>query len=148
MSNPQAAPIPLAFNDGTTWRLSPFTDADIAELDRYVQHRYIQMARDSLPPEATKAQREETLAVAMNHAMGLTFMAGMGAKLMASVDGVARVVWQGLRHNHPHITVEEVRAKLFNPVNLLASTEVLAQVNSFAAGSRSGKAQPQRKKRK
>ncbi len=94
---------------GVEYRLSPCTDEDIEELDNWLRSSVIRMAHDSLTEGMSQAERREILDVAMDKARELSWVSGDGAKAMASLDGISRVVWQGLRHNHPELTHADVR---------------------------------------
>jgi hypothetical protein len=109
-------------------RLSPLDDRDLSELDLWLQARFINMAREAakgLPQD----QREAEVTQAQITASSLTWMSGQGAKLMATVDGMARIVWQGAKHNHPDLSYEECRAKMFDPTNVEAANDLFAKLN-------------------
>lgn len=103
---------------GVEYMASQLSDKDIAELDEWLRARFISMARDSLGPDCSQKQIDDTLAVAMRDAMGLTWMSGIGARVMASVDGVARLAWQMVHHSHPTVTYEEIRKHMYDPRNM------------------------------
>lgn len=112
-----AAPYPITLG-GTTYRMKPLTDADIAELDQWLRARIIRTARESLPDDASEADRRLTMESAVAFATTVTWMSGHGAKLMATLEGMAQLVWQGCHHLQPAVTPEEIRAKLLDPRNL------------------------------
>lgn len=93
---------------GVEYRMSPLTDRDISELDEWIQTEHIRLARASLGPECTQAERDETLGIAMRQARTLSWMSPEGAAIMGTVDGVARVIFQGLRENHPELVEKKV----------------------------------------
>lgn len=113
-----AAPRPITFADGTSFRMSPLTDADISELDNWLRQRYVRTVMDSLPKDATDATEERTRMAAAREAMNLTWMSGLGANIMGTVDGMAQLCWQGCHHNHPDLTPEQLRKYMFNPTNI------------------------------
>ena len=113
-----AAPVLLKFSDGTEYRMSPLTDRDISELDEWVRLTYINLALKSLPPEVSEEQREAVRFRAVGEAMAVTWTSATGAALMATVDGMTRLVWQGVRVNHPAVTLEDLRKHLFSRDNL------------------------------
>jgi hypothetical protein len=47
-------------------------------------------------------------------ASSLSFMSPQGAAIISSVDGIARILWHGLKKAHPELTHEDVRALMFN----------------------------------
>lgn len=99
---------------GKQYLMSPFSDRDIDEMDNWIRSSVIEMARASLSPAATKAEREETIGCAIREARQLSFLSPEGAKMAASIDGIARVVWIACRKNHPEVKFEEIRAHITN----------------------------------
>ena len=97
--------------------MSPLTDRDISELDLWVQTRYIRMAR-AAAADIPQDQQEREIEVAQRTAAGLTAFSGSGANMIATVDGMARVVWQSIRARHHDVTEERIKKLLFNPDNL------------------------------
>ena len=110
-----ASPVQLDL-PGLSIKLYPLSDADISELDRWVRARFVQTARDSLPPDATQAEREETLLLAMREAGGLTFMRPPGSDMLATVDGITRLIMQSARDQK--LTLDQVRQVLLDPKNI------------------------------
>ena len=103
-----AAPEPLRMG-GEELRCSPLTDRDMCELDKWLQHRIIQMARDSLSAGATELERADTMDAAVRQASTASWLSPSGAKLMANPDGMSRIIWQMAHRNHPGLTHERVR---------------------------------------
>lgn len=107
-----AAAFPITIGDAT-YEMSPLTDRDVDEINNWLRASIIKMARDSLVPGMTPAEREELLGVAMTKARQLSFMEGEGARIISSLDGVSRVVWQGLRRRHPELQWDEFKSRVF-----------------------------------
>lgn len=131
MSNQKltAASMPLKIGS-KTFQASPLSDKDLTELDNWVRADFIRTARKSLTPDMSTAEREETLSVAMRIAQTLCAFRGSGARQLASVDGMIRLVWQSVKHNHPNVTEDELRALLLTPE---AAAEAIAETNSVFA---------------
>jgi hypothetical protein len=110
--------------------MAPVTDKDISELDEWVQARYIRIARDSLPSDASPEEREETIRIAMLQAQSLTWLSGHGAKMIATVAGMTRLVWQSIRREHPDVTEEDLREHMFSPENIEAANIAFKKLNS------------------
>lgn len=137
-------PIEFSAPDGKQISLimSPLSDKDIAELDSWVQSVCIDNARRSLPPNATQKEIELTMNSAMTTAMGLTAFGGSGARLMSTPRGVARLVWQSCRKNHPTLTVEQVTEYMFNPQNINHANLIFRKLNvPESSGPTKGNAQ-------
>jgi len=122
------ASAPLEIGDHE-YQASPLTDKDISELDAWIQADYVKVARASLDENSTKAEREETLAIAMRQAAGLSWMSGTGAKMIATVKGMARLTWQMIHRNHPKVTVAQLQSELFNPENLANAKRIFDKLN-------------------
>jgi hypothetical protein len=131
---------------GRTFRMSPMTDEDIATMDQWIRARHVRIARATLSPDATDAQRELTESVALRQASSMTFMSGAGAALMGTPEALAMLFWCGIRHNHPEMTPEAVRELLFNPDNLDALQAEWDRMN--LEPRRAGEAASKKKKAK
>lgn len=112
---------------------SPLTDRDIAELDEWIQEHFIDLARRSLKPSTSEADRELTMRVAMREAMSLTWLSGQGARIMGTVDGLSRLLWQMIHHSHPEVRPEQLRAYLIDPklaqANMQQVNDAFAKLN-------------------
>jgi hypothetical protein len=89
-----AAARPLNFPDGGSYLMSPPTDKDISEVDHWVQQRFIDVGnRPGVDYGKLVAE-----------AMTLSWMSPLGAKMMATIDGLAFICYVLCRHNHPDVT--------------------------------------------
>jgi len=83
--------------------MSPLTDRDLEELDNWLRVRIIRLARRS-----TEGLSEKEATATMNQAFAfaskLSWTSDEGASLMATRDGVAKVLFQGIHANHPEVT--------------------------------------------
>ena len=129
--------------------MSPLTDRDISELDEWVRARYIATARASLEG-VTGPDREETLRIAMDRAMALTWLSGEGLKLIATIDGTARLLWQSIYRSHPDLKYEDLRQLMLDPRNIANVNEAFKELNVGPGKSfqKRGPKPPVRKKRK
>lgn len=113
-----AAPVP--FDMGSVeFQLSPLTDRDISELDNWLRARMVRAARESLPDDATPEQRQETIGAAVVATAGVCLLSDLCASVMATPDGLARVIWQSVKRNHPGLTPEDVEVLLFKETNAI-----------------------------
>jgi len=131
------AAIPIEFSDGTSYLVSPLSDKDIEELNEWVRSEYISMVRRS-------GASPEEMGVAFNEAAGIQWMSGVGSKMMASVNGMARLVYQGCLKKHPNISYEKLRELLFHPDNLEKTRQVFERLNGVDAKGKKGRP-PKRK---
>lgn len=124
-----AAPGPLVLADGTEYQVSPLNDKDIAELDMWVQSRYVQLVMNTCPPDYTDEQKNAMRCEAAKNAMDLSWMHGAGARIMATIPGMTQLLLVGIRKRHPTVTFEELAAKLYDPRNIDLVQENFADLN-------------------
>ncbi len=130
MASITAATLDLKFGDKVL-TMSPFDDKDIVELDQWLRSHVINMARQSIPDDADQEYKELLLKVAIDKATSLSWMSGEGAKLMATLEGMARLLYQGVKHNHPDETFESVRRFINSPDALSQVNEAFTELNSL-----------------
>lgn len=126
-----AASSPLKLRD-LELNLSPLSDKDIEELDEWVQSRFLDRVRVSLKG-ASPEERRESLEIAMQQSVTLTWMSGLGAKILATVPGMARLVYQSALKRHPNITYEEIRARVVDPEDVERINYKFAKLNGMSA---------------
>ena len=131
MSNVAGAPVPLRLGD-TEYRMSPLDDGDLAELDLWLRAEVIKTARASLDESSTPGERELTMRAAHDYAGRLTVMSPEGARRMATLDGIARYVYFGIRRNHPEVTATDIRAALLDPRGAPNEAEIDRAMDAFA----------------
>ena len=79
---------------------SPLSLDDIEDLDSWVRKRHIDLA---------KPHGADVVAIALQQATTMTFMSGVGAKLLATVEGMAYLCWLSLSKKHPEVSITESR---------------------------------------
>jgi hypothetical protein len=109
-------------------QMKPLSDKDISEMDLWVRVRYIRTAREAAEG-LTPDRYEQELRIAQMTAIQLSAFSGMGGKMIATVDGMARVIWQGIKDNHPEITEHRIRALMFSQRNLKEANAAFKMVN-------------------
>ncbi len=110
------------------YNVSPLTDKDIAELDAYVRHVHIQTAIDASANQ-TSSMIDRLVNAAVYQASSITFMSPQGAAIIKSQDGVARILWHGLKHNHPDLTHERVRQMMYDKTTIAEANRVFKELN-------------------
>lgn len=108
--------------------MSPLTDRDITELDLWVQVKFVRMARAAAQGLATE-EYEKEIELAQRTAALLSAFTGQGARMLSTVEGMARVTYLAIRKRNPDITEERLRSLLFNPANLSMVNEAIAKAN-------------------
>ena len=114
---------------GRSFRMKPFTDVDIAELDNWLRALVIRTARESLPDDASQEDRLTTIEAATRAAMGMSWMSGYGARMMATLDGLAQLIWQSVHHHHPTVMPSVIRRELLDPDTIEEARLTLKRVN-------------------
>lgn len=112
-----------------TFNATPLDDVKISELDNWVQARYIATARASLSDSATTKEREETLNIAMRTAVELSAFSGLGARMLSTADGMARLVLAMISEKHPNVTFEQLRKLMFSPDNIREANRIFKRLN-------------------
>jgi hypothetical protein len=93
---------------GVTLKLAALTDEDCAALDRWVQAECVAAAQSTLDESCTQAEWDRATGAASKAAIGLCWSYGEGRKAMLTDRGYARLVWTGLRRQHPLLTERRV----------------------------------------
>jgi len=100
-----AAPVEVEI-DGKKYWMSPLTERDYGELDRWVRARAVQMARDSLGDNPTVGEVRLTMDEAFRSALGMSCIEE--PRLLAGLEGFARIVWQQMRAKHPDVDYDQI----------------------------------------
>ena len=111
-----AAPVPFPLG-GKEFRMSPLTDIEIGELDNWLRARMVRAARESLTPDMTAEERDETLQAAVRASAGVTFLSDICTEVVSTPDGLARLIWHGIHNNHPGVSVQDVMKLLIDDIN-------------------------------
>lgn len=114
-----------------TYHLSPLSDQDHADLDAWVQSKFIDNARRSLPDDAPVAVFDRVMTLAMREALGLTWMFAPGKNVMKTVAGHAMLAWLSARHRDPGASLAELTAALYDSKNLILLKKTLNAVHGF-----------------
>jgi hypothetical protein len=121
------ASAPIKLGD-KLYDVSPLTDKDIAELDAYCRHVHIQTAIDASKGQDSSIV-DKLINAAVMQASAITFMSPQGAAIIKSQNGVARILWHGLKHKHPSLTHEQVRAMMYDPSSIKEANRVFKELN-------------------
>lgn len=118
---------PITIGD-KTYEISPLNDESHLSLDEWVKSKYIQAVvklNAALPQE----DRAEALNVAYKEISTLSWMSGFGAKLMGTVEGVAQLLYEGIRINDPSIKPAQLAKDLLNPENMALANAAFRRLN-------------------
>lgn len=122
MAHITAAPAPVHVGD-KEFMMSPLTDRDIEEVNNWLRGTFLRIVKESFDATWTPGDRDEALGAAIARARKMTFMSGEGMELMRSSEAVARLLWQGVKKNHPNVTWELLQTELLDPETELLSGE-------------------------
>jgi len=127
-SQAAASPVEVGVS-GRTLRMSPMTDVMIGEMDNWYRAQAIRAARASLSIDATEEERQETMDRVFRLAPTLTWLSKQAQKSLQTIDGLAQVMWLGLRPNHPELEIAEIREMLTDPQAAEAMLDAFVLVN-------------------
>ena len=122
-----AAPAELVLGD-KTYRMSPLSDIDIAEIDNWLRVRHLRLVRESTAG-ASRAEARRVMMDAFDYAAKLSWTSDDGAALLSTRDGIAKLLWQGMHGNHSELTVEEVYKLLLDPRTIRSAMDTWKLIN-------------------
>lgn len=102
LADATAAPVQFTMGDKTL-KLAPLTDADFGEYERYLQDRYVSVAKRNC------ADMSESIQIALlkeviDTAAHITLTSVKGQELMTSMEAVVRFVWLHCRKHQPDLS--------------------------------------------
>ncbi len=102
LADATAAPVQFTMGDKTL-KLAPLTDADFGEYERYLQDRYVSVAKRNCT-DMSETIQVALLKEAIDTAAHITITSVKGQDLMTSMDAVVRFVWMHCRKHQPDLT--------------------------------------------
>lgn len=111
--------------DNIEYKIRRINDKDIALLNEWVRGRIVSIARSSLEGVEDEFTRQETLSAAITKAMSTSWMYGDGAKMMASPEGLARIIWQAMQGVDDRLSYEDMRGLMLIPEHVNEVTRSL-----------------------
>lgn len=126
--------------------MSPLTDEAHESLNEWVRQVLAKKHAsliETLKGEAQRIAIESSLKMLSN----ASFMSADGIKLMGTQEGVARMLWEGIRRNHPDVTYEKIKSQLITPGQIRAATAKFEEQNLQKAGPTNPKASSLRRKK-
>ena len=141
MADETLAPTPI-YLGGKEYTLSPLGDDDIEELNNWLRADVIRMAESAIDDDTPPDRAREIRRMAIETARGLSWISGDGAKAMASLNGISRVVWQGLKRNHPELSHVDVRKLIIDKKTIDYAMSVWKELNLKPAVNRNKEGRP------
>lgn len=124
--------------DGKEFRLHPLNDRDIEALNLWLRANHLRTVRASFDEDTSESEKNRIEVVAQRVAMDITWMHGQGAAMMASPVGLARILWQSTRRDHPDMTMDDFNKMMFNPANVNEVNAAFESLNGNVATSGEG----------
>lgn len=138
----QRSPITIKLDD-LELSLRPLTDASISELDLWVRAQAItaaSAAAKSLPAD----EGDRILKIAISEASTMSFVSGVGAKHIGTIDGMCQLLYQMAKQDHPSLTANKLRALMTKAPNVKAVNDAFELLNltKTRGSKKTGKKQP------
>lgn len=111
--------------DGKVYLADPLTDDGYRELDKWIRQRYLEENYAVLPEKSE--DKKLAMEIIQKTASTLSFFSAEGARLLATVEGMSKLVSILTRKNHPELTQDFVSALLRKPYNVRAVNAVMRQ---------------------
>lgn len=115
-------------------RMRPLEDRDVVELDEWVRQRIMDVAVRSIGglPERTAAL---VVDVALKRAAGATWLSGDGARMIATLDGVAMMLWCSMdERDREGKTPADLRRLFLTPGAVKEVTTAFRRINRILSG--------------
>lgn len=100
-----AAPYPIKIGD-KSFHMSPLEDVDYDELSNWMRSKVVATARRCLSDDMTSEERRELIGAAVERASTMNFGDPKHMDLFMSLEGLARMYWQGVRRSHKKLEFE------------------------------------------
>lgn len=143
--------VTLELSDDVELKLHRLTDRDISELDLWIRGRVVAISRSAITPDMSPAEQAAIIDAGLSKAMRTSWLSGDGRALIASPDGLARILYQADEIGWQY---EVIRAFLFdkNILELVAAAirEIQPKMPVSAATGKpqAGRKHPPKPKRK
>lgn len=141
MGQATSAPFPFTIGD-RHFTLTPLRLVDIDELDNWLKKKYFESARAALTPDMTADERKELLSLALDRASQMSFISGNGAKMFATIDGIAQLFYVSAKIAEPAVTYDECVTALMDPSALEEFDVLFAKMNQADNRVRAPKKNP------
>lgn len=113
ITDAEAAAVPLVVTDSTgkDWTIAPLTRRDLGHLLQWARSMTVAIGRGQIAGADLDGQEKRiVLDAAWDRAMRITLESDDFQAYVGSPDGMNRLAWQSLRHNHPDVTEQDVDA--------------------------------------
>ena len=124
-----------------TYDASPLSDSGRDAMDEWVREKY----RERMAPMLNMLTGDALLA-AMNTMMKtlptLSFVSEEGAKFVGTVDGMARLVYEMIRPNHPDVSYDVLRGEMTSPEHIRRANSKFRELEQLDAAKATNEGKP------
>lgn len=131
------AGVPLAIA-GQEFQMHSLSDKDFVELDEWIRQRMMKTALASLAGITDSTLRAEIIQNATIAASTATWLSGPGVKILSTVDGVSRMLWQSVKKGNPNVTHADLRSLCFDRDNVEEIVTTFNRINKFKLQRKKG----------
>lgn len=147
----------IRFQDGTEYTVEALNDEDMDNISKWIRSVLLRRTREMLreQEDMSEAERTNLLQVTISRLSSITWMSPDGVQTLATVEGMARMVWMGARKAHEGLTYEQVlesmnaggnKALIARNVESANDTMSIAMPKRFRSGR--SQAQPTKKEKR
>lgn len=117
-----------------TLTMRSLDDESLVAMDEWVRSRAMKTALSSIDSFAPGPARQSYIDQAIRTASSFTWMSGEGAKIMGSIEGVAKMMHESVKQDHPDLTIDRVRRMFFDSRNITRFNAHFKRLNSMRSG--------------
>ena len=128
ISEAQASPIELTFGD-VTYQLSPLTQSNFGELERWLRQHIMDIARETAK-DFNPDDRAIILKEAFTQSVAMHIGSEEAAGILRSIDGEAMTFLLVVRKNHPSMTLDKARQLLCDEIYRRRAMDAIDELNS------------------
>jgi hypothetical protein len=119
---------PIVIGD-KTYDVSPLSDEGREAMDEWVRAKFVERITPIIDALKNRQDREAALDRAFTRAFEITWMSEEGSKLIGTVEGVAKLLYEGIRPNHPDVTFDELKQQMFSAENVDKANAIFRELN-------------------
>lgn len=144
--------VPIEFRDAKgkkkVLQTRALSDDDMIEIDDWLRREYMRRVEASISDLTNETLRERMVATAVRNVATLGMLDGRdGSAMVATVDGLSRILWQSMREDHEELTHQGLKRLLMaDPANMTTGQEHWTEINIGKTGGGKKKRKPGKRK--
>lgn len=112
------------------YQTRPLSDGDMDEINAWLRSEYLRRIEEGLKGVQNPKVADLMLDRALSTVTTIDFLDnGPGSKMVGTVDGLSRLLWQSMREDHPELTHERLKLILMQPENVKRGQRHWIQTN-------------------